>query len=137
MAQKQNGMDLNLQRHWSKKKDVIPFENDLIAIVQNTRFRKTKNRFQKNLQKDIQLTESSDKMVTFADKTTKLYRLTKVEYDPMINKAITSNNKKDSCNIKKQINMDGKRILKSKEVLNRLKINGENKIFKKWTIIQP
>ena len=109
----------------------MPFENDLIAIVQNTRFRKTKNCFQKKLQKDIQLTESSDKMVTFADKTTKLYRLTKVEYDPMINKAITSNNKKDSYNIKKQINMDGKRILKSKEVLNRLKINGENKIFKK------
>ena len=72
MAQKQNGMDLNLQRHWSKKKDVMPFENDLIAIVQNTRFRKTKNCFQKKLQKDIQLTESSDKMVTFADKTTKL-----------------------------------------------------------------
>ena len=50
----------------------MPFENDLIAIVQNTRFRKTKNCFQKKLQKDIQLTESSDKMVTFADKTTKL-----------------------------------------------------------------
>ena len=31
--------------------------------------------------------------------------------------------------MKKQINIDGKRILKSKEVLNRLEVNGENNIF--------
>ena len=35
-------------------KDLIPFENDLIALVQNIRFRKTKNHFQKKIQKDIQ-----------------------------------------------------------------------------------
>ena len=47
----------------------------------------------------------------------------------MINDAITSKYKKASNNIKKQINIDGKQILKNKEVLNRLKINGENISF--------
>ena len=58
-------------------KEVIPFENDLIALVQNIRFRKTRNHFQKKIQKDIQLIKSSDKIDTFADKTTNLYQLTK------------------------------------------------------------
>ena len=47
----------------------------------------------------------------------------------MINNAITSKYKKTSNNIKKQINIDGKKILRNREVLNRLEINGENNSF--------
>ena len=47
----------------------------------------------------------------------------------MINNAITSKYKKASNNIKKQINIDGKQILKNREVLNQLEINGENNSF--------
>ena len=47
----------------------------------------------------------------------------------MIKNAITSKYKKASNNIKKQINIYGKQILKNKEVLNRLQINGENNYF--------
>ena len=82
-------------------KDLIPFENDLIALVQNIRFRKMRNHFQKKIQKDIQLIKSLDKTVTFADNTTNLYRLTTAECNHMINNAITSKYKKVSHNIKK------------------------------------
>lgn len=44
----------------------------------------------------------------------------------MINNGTTSKNKKTSNNLKKQISIDGKQIFKSKEVINRLVINGEN-----------
>ena len=47
----------------------------------------------------------------------------------MINNAITLKYKKASNNIKKQINIDGKQILKNREVLDRLEINGENSNF--------
>ena len=47
----------------------------------------------------------------------------------MINNAITSKYKTNSKNIKKQINTDGKKILRNREVLNRLEINGENNSF--------
>ena len=47
----------------------------------------------------------------------------------MINNAITSKYKKASNNIKNQINIDGKQIVKSKEVLNRLEINGDKNSF--------
>ena len=62
----------------------------------------------------------------------------------MINNAITSKYKKTRMNIKKQINIDGKRILKSKELLNQMEKNGENNSFIALkdhifflTIIQP
>ena len=48
------------------------FENDLIASVQNIRFRQTRNHFLKKIQKDIQLIKSSDKTVTLGNKTTNL-----------------------------------------------------------------
>ena len=110
-------------------KELIPFENDLTALVQSIRFRNTRNHFQKKIKKGVPLITSSDKTVTFADKTTNLYRLTKAEYDHVINNAITSKYKKTSNNIKKQINIDGKKILRNREVLNRLDINSENNSF--------
>ena len=47
----------------------------------------------------------------------------------MINNVITSKYKKASNNINKHINIDGKQILKNRETLNRLEINGENNSF--------
>ena len=47
----------------------------------------------------------------------------------MINNAITLKYKKTSNNIKKQINIDGKIVLRKREVLNRLEINGKNNSF--------
>ena len=47
----------------------------------------------------------------------------------MINNVITSKYRKASNNIKKQISTDGKQILKNREELNRLEINGENNSF--------
>ena len=83
------------------------FENDLIALVQNIRFRKMGNHLQKKIKKDISLIKSSDKTVNFANKTIKLYQLTKPEYDHLINNATTSKYKKAS-NMSNQINIDGK-----------------------------
>ena len=104
-------------------------QNDVIVLVQSIRFRQTRNHFQKKIQKEIQLIKSSNKTVTFADKTTNLYRLTKAEYNNLINNAITSKYKKTNSNMKNQINIDGKQILKNREVLNQLEINDENNSF--------
>lgn len=48
----------------------------------------------------------------------------------MMNNTITSKCKKASNNIKNQINIDGKRILKRNKELNRWEINVENNSFK-------
>ena len=58
--------------------------------------------------------------MTFADKTSNMYRLTKEEYDQLIMNSITSTYKKANNNINKQINMAGKNLMRDKEVIKRM-----------------
>ena len=56
-------------------------------------------------------------------------RLSKEEHDQLLTSAVTSTYKKVNNSINKKINMAGKQILKSNEILNRVEINGENNCF--------
>ena len=60
-------------------KELIPFENDLVELIRNIKFRKIRNTFQEKLKEDIKLIKKSNKTMTFADKTSNMYRLTKEE----------------------------------------------------------
>ena len=46
---------LKFSKTLKQVKDIIPFENDLIASLRNIIFRKTRNQFQKNIPKEIRL----------------------------------------------------------------------------------
>ena len=110
-------------------KELVPFENDLIDMLKVNKFRKVKNEFLTKLKKDINTVKQSKKALTFADKTSNKYRLSKEEHDQLLTNAVTSTYKKASNSIKKKINFAGKQILKSNEILNRVEINGENNCF--------
>ena len=71
----------------------------------------------------------SEKTLTFADKTINMCRLSKGQYNMLLNNSITSTYKKSNNNIKKKINISGRNILKDKEVLQRMDINGESNCF--------
>ena len=65
------------------------FENDLIELVKNIKFRTVENQLQRTLKSDIKLIQQSNKTLTAADKTSNMYRLTKEEYNEMRRNAIT------------------------------------------------
>ena len=104
-------------------KELIPFENDLVELIRNIKFRKIRNTFQEKLKEDIKLIKDSHKTMTFADKTSNMYRLTKEQYDKLIMNSITSTYKKANSNIKKQINKAGKNLMRDKEVIKRMETN--------------
>ena len=110
-------------------KELTPFENELISLVKNIKFRKVRNHFQDRLQQDLRRMKASNKTMTFADKTTNIYRLTREEYDKILNDSITATYKKASNNIKKKINAAGKQVLRNNKVLKRMQTNGENNCF--------
>ena len=83
-------------------KELTPFENELISLVKNIKFRKVRNHFQDRLQQDLKRMKASNKAMAFADKTTNIYRLTREEYDKILNDSITATYKKASNNIKKK-----------------------------------
>ena len=112
-----------------KVNEHVLFEKDMIALVKKLKFRKVKNHFQKKLQQDIKMIRTSDKTMTFAYKTNNMFRLTKDQYIMLLNNSITSTYKESNNNIKKKINITGRSILKGKEVLQRMDINGESNCF--------
>ena len=89
------------------------FENDLIELVKNIKFQTVRNQLQRKLKSDIKLIQQSSKTLKPADKTSKMYRITKEEYNKMRRNAITSTYKKANENIKKRINEKEKKSLKS------------------------
>ena len=84
-------------------KELIPFENDLVELIKNIKFKKIRNTFQEKLKEDIKLIKDSHKTMAFADKTSNMYQLTKEQYGKLIVNSITSTYKKANSNIKKQI----------------------------------
>ena len=83
-----------------------------------------KNQLQNQLKEDIKKINQSDKTLTFADKSSNMYRLTKEEYVKMRRNAMTSTYKKTNSNIKKRIDIKEKQIMENvgKEILDRMDI---------------
>ena len=105
-------------------KELSAFEKDLIAVVKEIKFGNARSDFQTTLQEDIRSTHNSKKTMTFADKISNMYQLTKEEHT-----AITSKYKKTNKKIKYRINRKGKEILKNKEALHLLDINEARNSF--------
>ena len=78
-----------------------------------------------------------DTTLTFADKTSNLYKLKKEQYQKMLNDSITTTYKKASDNIHNKINTDGKKLMKDKDILNRMLTNGKNECFIKLKDQKP
>ena len=55
------------------------------------------------LQEDIKLIHNSEKTMTFADKTSNIYQLTKEEHNKLLQNAITLKSKKKNKKIKDKI----------------------------------
>ena len=110
-------------------KELIPFEEELLDIFKRIKFRKEKDEFQKQLTEDIKEINNTKTTLTFADKTSNIYKVSKEQYKKLINDSITSSYKKVSNNIYDKINTQGKKIINGKEVVNRMFINGKNNCF--------
>ena len=82
--------------------ELAAFENDLIELVKNIKFRMVQKQLPRTLKSDIKSIQQSSKTITPADETSNMYRLTKEEYNKMRRNAITSTYKKANRNIKKR-----------------------------------
>ena len=110
-------------------KELIPFENDFLELIRNIKFGKIGNTFQGKPKEDIRLIKDSHRIMTFSDKTSNMYRLTKEQYDQLIMNSITSTYRKANSNIKKQINKARKNLMRDKEVIKQMETNEEGNSF--------
>ena len=110
-------------------KDLIAFDEDMIALVHQIRFRKVKSNFQRKLNKDVKAVKSSNIRLTSAGKTLNMYKLTKDEYHHFLDKAVTPTYQKATKGIEDIINKEGIRYTKRADLFDIIEISGTNNCF--------
>ena len=58
-------------------KEMVQFQNDLLLLIQNLKFKKVHNDFQKRLRDDVKEIKASNKMFVSADKLRYIYKMEK------------------------------------------------------------
>ena len=101
------------------------FENDLTNLLKNIKFCATKSSFKQQLTEDIRTIKNTQTTLTFADKTSNIYKVPKEQYENQVNNAIITIYKKVSKKTQDQINNQEKNILKNKEVIKRIFVDGK------------
>ena len=91
-------------------KELESFENDLVDMVRNIKFRKITNPFQRQMYENMETIRTSNKSFIQADKTRHLYELDKKTHDKLLQENITKSYKKCSNNTYNEINSEAKQI---------------------------
>ena len=86
--------------------ELVDFENDMMKMIKDIKFKKIDNPFQNQLKKDIQEIHSSDKVLIKADKSRNICKMKKEEYEKLLHENITNTYKKSVPSKLEKINTD-------------------------------
>ena len=87
-----------------------PFEDDLIKLIENVKFRCSKDQFQTSLANDLKKINSSPNIFIFADKTRNIYETPLNTYNELLHDNITKTYKHGSEDFIEQIDSELKEI---------------------------
>ena len=90
--------------------ELKPFEENVLKLLENIKFRDTKNHFQETLANDLKKINSSDKIFVFADKTRNIYETSLDTYNKLLHDNITKTYKHGSEDNISEINNELKHI---------------------------
>lgn len=93
-------------------KGLSALENGLFNLSNIIKFGKVQSELQRKLKEDIKLINSESKTLTFPDETTNLYKLEKEQCNKLLKDSITTAYKKVNRNIRKLLNLEGKKHCK-------------------------
>ena len=100
--------------------ELKPFEEDVLKLLENIKFRVTKNHFQENLANDLKKIKSSDKIFVFAGKTRNIYETSLDAYNKLLHDNITKTYKHRSEDNISEINHELKHIAKKLSTGDRI-----------------
>ena len=109
--------------------ELKPFEEDVLKLLENIKFRDTKNHFQKNLANDLKKINSSDKIFVFADKTRNIYETSLDTYIKLLHDNITKTYKHGSEDNISEINNELKHIADKLSIGNRIECMKKREAF--------
>ena len=95
------------------------FEKDTQTMIESIKFRSLQNKFQKMLKEDLKLINSSKNIFLSADKTQNFYEISKEDYEKIIHKDVTKKYKKANMSLRKRINRQARKIVKTFDVADK------------------
>ena len=110
-------------------KELIQFVDDLVDLVENSESCKVRNDFEMKSQEDLRKVRSSKKTLTFAEKTSNLYRLEKEEYYRLLQNALTTTDKKSNKETARRISCEEIKYAKEVNILNKVELIGTANCF--------
>ena len=105
------------------------FEKDVMNIVRNVKFEKSRDIFQTKLKADIQKITESTKVLVLADKTTNIYELEPDHYKKLLRDNITTTYKKAPEKLENAINSEAKHIAQKLQISDRVELIAKNEAF--------
>ena len=89
--------------------EMAQFENDLLLLIKNLKFKKVHNDFQMKL-RDVKEIKTSNKMFVSADKSRHIYKMEKDAYKKLLQDSITKTYKKSNGRKLRDTNFAAKKI---------------------------
>ena len=105
------------------------FEEDLLNITKNIKFKKINTKFQNNLKTDVTEIKNNPNILVFADKTNNIYELTKTEHDRLLHDNITKTYKKAPTKLERSINLEAQNIAKKIDLDDRIESLAKTEAF--------
>ena len=105
------------------------FEEDVLKIIENIKFRDTKNNFQETLASDLKKINTSENMFVFADKTRNIYETSLETYNKLLHDNITKTYKRGSEDNISEINSELKHIADNLSIGNRIECMKKREAF--------
>ena len=101
-------------------KQMSGFESDLIGIIKTLKFRKVNNALMNNLNNDLRSIFETTEVITKADKSGNLYKMSPRKYKQMLHNEVTKFYKKATSDIELQINKEARDLASSNKLANRI-----------------
>ena len=110
-------------------KDLIPFEEDLMDMIQKVSFKTTNNPFQDTLRHDIDHIKESKDLLIFADKTRNLYDLDRDSYMKLLTNNVTKTYKKANNQVYNDINREAKELASKLDIADKVECMAKTEAF--------
>ena len=127
-----NHFDLSSNKTPPTILELKPFEEDVLKLLDNIKFRDTKNHFQETLANELKKINSSDKIFVFADKTRNIYETSLDTYNKLLHDLhdnITKTYKNRSEDNISEINNELKGIANKLSIGNRIECMKKREAF--------
>ena len=105
------------------------FEDDMLHLVENIKFRDVRDSFQKELKEDIKSIKRSDKILVPAGKTRNFYKVEKSQYEKLLRENITKSYKQTSEITYDDINVEARAIAHDLGIGDRMDVLAKKQAF--------